>query len=78
MDPTAAVNGAKRIRPGRRLSLRQVLDLQEVTHQAAMVLHGDIQTTNNRLERARAAGAISNLGKAWVSLQDAKREMLGK
>ena len=24
------------------------------------------------------AGAISNLGKAWVSLQDSKREILGR
>ena len=32
----------------------------------------------DREERARVASAISNLAKGWVSLQDAKREILGK
>jgi hypothetical protein len=58
--------------------LRQVVDLQQITHQAAMGLHGDFEGTNNRQERARVASAISNLGKAWVSLQGAKREILGR
>ena len=43
-----------------------------------MGLHGDFEGTNNRQERARVASAISNLGKAWVSLQGAKREILGR
>jgi hypothetical protein len=71
-------NGMKRVRPGRRLSLRQVVDLQSFSFEAAKGLSADFQSTSDREERARVASAISNLGKAWVSLQDAKREILGK
>ena len=71
-------NGTKRIRPGRRLALRQVLDFQEIAHGAAKGLHEDFQGTKDREERARVASAISNLGKTWISLQDSKREILGR
>jgi hypothetical protein len=71
-------NGSKRARPGRRLSLHQVLDFQEITHKTALGLQSDFNGTIDREERARVAGALANLGKAWVSLQDAKREILGK
>ena len=76
LPPTS--NGTKRIRPGRRLALRQVLVLQDLTHRAAKGLHEDFQGTKDREERARVASAISNLGKTWVSLQDSKREILGR
>lgn len=75
--PTPA-NGNKRARPGRRLSLRQVLDLQEITHEMAVGLRGDFNASSDREERARVAGAVANLSKALVSLQDSKREILGK
>src|SRR5438876_6642730 len=78
MDSPIPANGAKRIRPGRRLSIRQVLDLQNITHEAAVGLKGDFLAASDREERARVASAISNLGKAWCSLQDAKREVLGR
>ena len=78
MDSSEATTGATRIRPGRRLSLRQVVDLQQITHKAAMGLNGDFEATSDRQERARVASAISNLGKSWVALQDAKREILGR
>ncbi len=71
-------NGTKRVRPGRRLSLRQVVDLQDIAFQAAKGLIADFQETSEKEERARVASAISNLAKGWVSLQDAKREILGK
>jgi hypothetical protein len=71
-------SGSKRVRPGRRLSLRQVVDLQQFSFDAAKGLSADFQSTSDREERARVASAISNLGKAWVSLQDAKREILGR
>jgi hypothetical protein len=38
----------------------------------------DFKASADREERARAASAISNLAKGWVSLQDAKREILGR
>jgi hypothetical protein len=78
MDSDVPVNGIKRVRPGRRLSLRQVLDIQRIAHDAALGLHRDFLGTSDREERARVASAISNLGKAWCSLQDAKREILGR
>jgi hypothetical protein len=55
-----------------------VIDIQRIAHDAALGLHGDFLGTHDREERARVASAISNLGKAWCSLQDAKREILGK
>src|SRR5215471_9338529 len=78
MDSQVPLNGSKRVRPGRRLSLRQVIDIQRIAHDAALGLHGDFLGTSDREERARVASAISNLGKAWCSLQDAKREILGR
>jgi hypothetical protein len=71
-------NGTNRVRPGRRLSLRQVVDLQGFSFEAAKGLSADFQATGDKEERARVASAISNLAKGWVSLQDAKREILGK
>jgi hypothetical protein len=41
-------------------------------------LHDDFLGATDREERARVASAIANLGKAWVSLQDSKREILGR
>jgi hypothetical protein len=58
--------------------LRQVVDLQQITHQAAMGLKGDFEASSDRQERARVAGALANLGKSWVALQDAKREIRGQ
>jgi hypothetical protein len=72
------VNGCKRARPGRRLSLRQVLDLQQIAHEVAVGLQGDFNATGDREERARVGSSISNVAKAWATLQDAKREILGK
>jgi hypothetical protein len=71
-------NGVNRVRPGRRLSLRQVVDLQRFSFEAAKGLSDDFQETKDKEARARVASAISNLAKGWVSLQDAKREILGK
>ena len=75
---SAPANGAVRIRPGRRDSLRQVIDLQRVTHETALLVAGDAKETTEREERARAASALANLGKAWTTLQDAKRVILGR
>jgi hypothetical protein len=78
MDSSIPANGTKRVRPGRRLSLRQVVDLQSFSFEAAKGLSADFQQTTDKEARARVASAISNLAKGWVSLQDAKREILGK
>jgi hypothetical protein len=71
-------NGSKRIRPGRRLSLRQVLDFQEGAHEMAMGLREDFKAASDGGERARVASALANIGKMWCSTQDSKREILGK
>ncbi len=85
MDSVLSPNGTKRPRPGRRLSLRQVVGLQEIAYTAALGLGADFQATGQasttpvtREQRARAASAIANLAKAWTALQDSKREILGR
>jgi len=78
MNAPVLANCRKRVRPGRRLSLRQVLDFQNIAHEAAVGLRSDFLEATDREERARVASAISNLAKGWVSLQDSKREILGK
>src|SRR6266852_7551066 len=78
MNPPAPANGRKRIRPGRRRSLRQVLDFQDVAHEVALGLRDDFLGTTDREERARIGSSIANLGKCWATLQDSKREILGK
>jgi len=78
MNSLPPANGTKRVRPGRRLSLRQVVDFQTFSFDAAKGLSADFQETKDKEIRARVAAGISNLAKGWVSLQDAKREILGK
>ena len=58
--------------------MQQVLDIQALTHAAAMGLGEDFRGTSDREERARVAMAISSLGKSWTTLQDSKREILGR
>jgi len=78
MAPSINANGTKRVRPGRRLSLRQVTDFQDIAHQLAQGLQKDFLASSNGDDRARVASAFANVGKTWVSLQDSKREILGK
>jgi hypothetical protein len=78
MVPPLPANGCKRIRPGRRKSLRQVLDLQEAAHEMAQGLRENFKGARDSEERARVASALANIGKMWCSAQDAKREILGK
>ena len=58
--------------------MHQVLDFQHITHAAAMGLGEDFRTTHDKDERARVALAIASLGKSWTTLQDSKREILGR
>jgi hypothetical protein len=74
----APVSSPVRIRHGKRHSLRQVTDLQRVTHEVALLVAKDAKETTKREERARAASALANLGKSWNTLQDAKRVILGR
>ena len=58
--------------------MHQVLDIQALTHAAAMGLGEDFRETSDKEERARVALAIASLGKSWTTLQDSKREILGR
>ena len=58
--------------------MQQVLDIQALTHAAAMGLGEDFRGTDDKEERARVALAIASLGKSWTTLQDSKREILGR
>ncbi len=63
---------------GRRVSLRQVPDFQEVAHEADMLLRKDTRPATDKEGRARVGSALAQAGRTWVSLQDAKREILRK
>ena len=65
MNPTPPINGAVRMRPGRRLSIRQALDLQELCYDTAF------QEGTKPVERAQ-------LARAWVVLEEQKRILRGK
>ncbi len=58
--------------------MRQVLDIQALTHAAAMGLGEDFRGTSDKEGRSRVALAIASLGKSWTTLQDSKREILGR
>ena len=65
-------NDDRHDRPGRWLSLGQVFDFQD---EMVFGLGSDLSGLSDRLN---IASALSNLGKSFASLQDAKREILGK
>ena len=58
--------------------MHQVLDFQLITHEAAIGLREDFRETHDKDERSRVALAIASLGKSWTTLQDSKREILGR
>ena len=43
-----------------------------------MGLRDDFLGTTDREQRARVGSSIANLGKCWATLQDSKREILGR
>jgi hypothetical protein len=66
-----------RPKPGRRVSLRQVLDLQEAAYKAALLLRSDIEKVESEQNRARIATSIAHLSRAWTILESAKRAIRG-
>lgn len=68
-----------RIKPGRRSSLLQVLDLQKAAFDVAMSLREDaLNAALSKEQRAKTATALSNMIKAWDSAEDRKRIIRGK
>ena len=65
MNITPPVNGATRIRPGRRASLKQLLEMQRVLYVTTM------ESTTKPMERASCA-------RSWEVLEERKRIIRGK
>jgi hypothetical protein len=78
MDVPKPANGKARIKPGRRSSLAQLVEMQRATNEAAAVLGADaVDRALNPEQRARAATALANLVKAWNSAEGSKRVIRG-
>jgi hypothetical protein len=52
--------------------------MQQAAFEACMKLKTDVLDASDREERARAASALSNVSKAWSSMEDIKRILRGK
>lgn len=65
MNPPLPANGSTRIRPGRRLSLRQALELQQLVFDTAF-------------GGTAKPAEIAQLARAWDVLEDRKRVLRGK
>jgi hypothetical protein len=79
LSPPPNQTGKTRTRPGRRNSLRQVVDLQERAYQVAVRLSEDcLKDGLDSERRAKSATAMGNLIKAWDSAEDRKRIIRGK
>jgi hypothetical protein len=69
----------RRVQPGRRNSLKQVIDLQNAAYDCAMRLREDaLRDGLDSERRAKTATALGNLIKAWDSAEDRKRIIRGK
>lgn len=78
MLPANLINRAKPMKLGRRNSLLQVLDIQQISQDVVRILRADVEKETDKKVRAQLASAIAQLGRSWCSLQDTKREILGK
>jgi hypothetical protein len=78
VDRPAPVNATVRIRPGKRNSLRQVLQLQQAAYETILVLKGDVVRSEDSTLRARLGSAIAQLAKGWDTLENRKRILRGR
>jgi hypothetical protein len=74
----APVSAAIRIRPGKRNSLRQVLQLQQATYDTALALKEDVVRSEDVALRARTASSIAQLARSWDTLENRKRVLRGR
>ena len=74
----APVSAAVRIRPGKRNSLRQVLQLQQATFDTALALKGDAIASGDANLRARIGSSLAQLARSWDTLEDRKRILRGR
>jgi hypothetical protein len=54
------------------------MELNRAPNAVAGAIQQPPRATTDREERARIAAGIANLGKSWSTLQDTKREILGR
>ncbi len=71
-------SGAARVKPGRRDALRQAVELQRAVYEVGLQMAKDAKEATKLEERARAGATLASLGKAWNTLQDAKRVIRGR
>jgi hypothetical protein len=74
----APVSAAVRIRPGKRNSLRQVLQLQQATYDTTLALKEDVVRSEDVALRARTASSIAQLARSWDTLENRKRVLRGR
>ena len=74
----APVSAAVRIRPGKRNSLRQVLQLQQAAFDTTLLLKEDVLGSQDATLRARIGSSIAQLVRSWDTLEDRKRILRGR
>lgn len=67
-----------RVRPGRRETLHQCLDLQNLAFNAALCYRPIVEHAQTKILDSRIASAIASLVKAWDLTQDRKRILRGR
>lgn len=72
------VNAAVRIRPGKRNSLRQLLQVQQVAFRSILALEEDLVRSEDVALRARTGSSIAQLARSWDALEDRKRILRGR
>ena len=59
-----------RLTYSKRTALRQAVEMQRIAFEAVQLLDGDMRETTDKETRARAATAMSGLGRHWTALQE--------
>jgi hypothetical protein len=78
MNRPAPISAAVRIRPGKRNSLRQVLQLQQATFDTVLTLKEDVVRSEDVALRARTASSIARLARSWDTFENRKRVLRGR
>jgi hypothetical protein len=66
------------MRPGKRTSLRQVLQLQQAAFETVQLLKADAATAEDPELRARIGSSMAQLLRAWDIGENRKRILRGK
>jgi hypothetical protein len=74
----APINKPVRIRPGKRNSLRNVLQLQDALAETMFLLGQDAAHSADASLRARIGSSIAQLARSWDTLENRKRVLRGR